>query len=80
MPDLAAVVANNIRAERARRGWKQRELADRMGWSIGMVSDTESGQRRIGISDLPKLCRAFEVPLAELIRGASHEDIDALGL
>jgi transcriptional regulator with XRE-family HTH domain len=80
MPDLASVVANNIRAERARRGWKQRELAERMGWSIGMVSDTESGQRRIGISDLPKLCRAFEIPLAELIRGADPEDVEALSL
>ncbi len=80
MPDLAAVVASNVRAERARRRWKQRELAALLNWSIGMVSDTESGQRRIGISDLPNFCRAFQVPLSELVKGADPEDLDALGL
>jgi transcriptional regulator with XRE-family HTH domain len=80
MPDLAAVVASNVRAERARRSWKQRELAERLNWSIGMVSDTESGQRRIGIADMPNLCRAFGVSFAEMIRGADPEDLTALDL
>jgi ribosome-binding protein aMBF1 (putative translation factor) len=78
MPDLGAVVARNVRAERARHGWRQRELAEAMGWSIGMVSDTESGQRRIGIEDMPKLCRALGVPLIELLKGATPEDLAAL--
>jgi transcriptional regulator with XRE-family HTH domain len=78
MPDLAAIVARNVRGERARRGWRQRDLAERMGWSIGMVSDTESGKRRIGISDMPKFCRALEVPLIELLRGADPGDLAAL--
>jgi transcriptional regulator with XRE-family HTH domain len=80
MPDLGAVVARNIRAERARQGWRQRDLADRLEWSIGMVSDTESGQRRIGIADMPRFCRALGVPLADLLRGADPDDLRALSL
>ncbi len=80
MPDLGAVVARNIRAERARQGWRQRDLADRLEWSIGMVSDTESGQRRVGIADMPKLCRALGVPLSTLLVGADDEDLRALAV
>jgi transcriptional regulator with XRE-family HTH domain len=80
MPDLGAVVARNIRAERARQGWRQRDLAERLEWSIGMVSDTESGQRRVGIADMPKLCRALGVPLSTLLVGADEEDLRALSV
>jgi ribosome-binding protein aMBF1 (putative translation factor) len=78
MPDLADIVARNVRAERARIGWRQKDLAERIGWSIGMVSDTESGKRRIGVSDLPLLCRALGVPLSELLKGANPDDLTAL--
>jgi transcriptional regulator with XRE-family HTH domain len=80
MPDLADIVARNVRAERARLGWRQKDLAERIGWSIGMVSDTESGKRRIGVSDMPKLCRALGVPLRDLLRGASADDMASLDL
>ncbi len=80
MPDLGAVVARNIRAERARQGWRQTDLAQRLEWSIGMVSDTESGQRRVGIADMPKLCRALGVPLSTLLVGADDEDLRALSV
>jgi transcriptional regulator with XRE-family HTH domain len=80
MPDLAGVVARNVRAERARLAWRQVDLADRIGWSIGMVSETEAGKRRIGVSDMPLLCRALGVPLTALLQGADPEDLAALGL
>lgn len=80
MPDLAAIVARNVRAERARRSWRQVDLAERLGWSIGMVSETENGKRRIGISDMPNLCRALDVPLSDLLQGAEREDLIALKL
>jgi transcriptional regulator with XRE-family HTH domain len=80
MPDLTEVVARNVRGERARRTWRQIDLAKKLEWSIGMVSDTESGTRRIALADMPGLCRAFEVPLVDLLRGADPEDLAALGL
>ena len=51
-----------------------------MSWSVGMVSDTESGQRRIGIEDVPVLCRALEVSLLTLLAGADDEDMGVLQL
>jgi transcriptional regulator with XRE-family HTH domain len=80
VPNLAAVVARNVRAERARHGWRQKDLAERMSWSVGMVSDTESGQRRIGIEDIPVLCRALEVSLLTLLSGADESDMEVLKL
>jgi transcriptional regulator with XRE-family HTH domain len=80
MPDLAAIVARNVRAERARRSWRQVDLAEKLGWSIGMVSETENGKRRIGIADMPNLCRALDVPLTDLLQGAEREDLIALKL
>jgi len=80
MPDLGAVVANNVRAERARLGWRQRELAERTGWSTDVVSDIETGKRRIGMEDIPVLCRALGVPLARLLVGADTDDLQVMGL
>jgi transcriptional regulator with XRE-family HTH domain len=78
MADLGAVVANNVRAERARRHWRQEDLAARLGWSRGSIGHLESGRRRPAVSDLPPLCRAFDISLLELLRGADQADLDAL--
>src|SRR4051794_30577312 len=78
--DLGAVVANNVRAERARRHWRQEDLADRLGWSRGSIGHLESGRRRPSVTDLPPLCRAFGITLADLLRGADQADLDALQL
>ena len=80
MPDLGDVVARNIRAERARRRWTQEVLAQRLGWSRPTVSAVEAGQRRVGVADLPALCRALNVQLPVLLMGADATDLEALGL
>jgi transcriptional regulator with XRE-family HTH domain len=78
MNGLGAVLAVSVRNHRARRGWRQREFSDRTGWSVGMVSDIETGHRRIGVDDLPVLCRVFDVSLAELLAPAAPEDLEVL--
>ncbi len=78
--DLGAVVANNVRAERARRKWRQEDLADRLGWSRGSIGHLESGRRRPAVSDLPQLCRVFGISMAALFVGADPDDLEALGL
>lgn len=78
--DLGAVVANNVRAERARRKWRQEDLAERLGWSRGSIGHLESGRRRPAVADLPALCRVFDVPMSELLAGAAPADLAALGL
>jgi transcriptional regulator with XRE-family HTH domain len=80
VPTLDLVVARNVRAERARRGWRQLDLAEAMGWSVGMVSDLERGSRRCGIEDVPVICRALGVPLLKLLDGAEQDDLATMGL
>jgi transcriptional regulator with XRE-family HTH domain len=75
---LAAVIAANVRAERGRRHWRQADLGDRIGWSTSQVSALETGGRDVHADDLPLLCRAFGIPLAELLAHAGLHDLSAL--
>lgn len=78
--DLGAVVARNVRAERARRNWRQEDLAERLGWTRGSIGHLESGRRRPSVADLPQLCRVFDISLAALMVGAAPDDVTALRL
>ena len=80
MPDLAYVIRQNVKAERARRNWRQRDLAERLGWTTDVVSDLETGRRNVWATDLPRLCEAFEISLAQLLQGAERSDMSALRL
>lgn len=76
---LSAVVADNVRAERARRRLSQAELADRLGWAPSAVSQLEQRRRDVSLGDAVALCRALGVPLAVLVAGDT-EARDTLGL
>lgn len=80
MPSLADVIPSAVRAERARLKLTQKELADRLGWSVATLGDLEAGRRRPAVDDLPLLCRAFGVTLAVLLDRAEPDDLRALGL
>ena len=80
MLPLGDVIARNVRAERGRRGWRQADLAERLGWTPANVGHLESGRRSVKASDLPALCDAFQIPFAQLIFGADPADITALRL
>ena len=77
-PPLSAFLARNIRAERARRLWKQEELADLLGWGRSTVGAVETGRRGVSIDDLPTLCKVFDVPLSKLLEGADEAALAAL--
>jgi transcriptional regulator with XRE-family HTH domain len=79
---LGEAVAANVRSLRARNRWTQSELADALHISQRAVStlESEAGRADVGIQELVDLCRAFKVPLAELLRGADPADLRALGL
>jgi len=56
--EIAAMLADRLRAERLRRGWKQQTLADRSGVSLPTVRRYE----RTGgtsVENLLKLCHAL---------------------
>jgi transcriptional regulator with XRE-family HTH domain len=80
VPALGDVIANNVRAERARRRWTQAHLAELVGWPRTAVHEVESGRRKLGPDDLVALCTAFGIPLTELARGGDPAHLTALGL
>jgi transcriptional regulator with XRE-family HTH domain len=78
--DLAYIIRRNVRAERARRSWRQADLAEQMGWTTAVVSDLETGRRNVWATDLPRLCAAFDISLAKLLDGADKDDLRHLRL
>lgn len=81
-PDIAAILARNVRAERGRHGWSQEELAQRIGhgWKQGTVSSLETRRRAPLVADLPLLCQALEVDLHQLLYGADPADLRSMGI
>ena len=80
MSDIGQVIAANVRGERARRRLSQEDLGLRVGWTRQVVWQFESGARVLKVTELPALCRALDVSLFELTRGADPDDIAAMGL
>jgi len=76
----SVLLARNVRVERVRRGWKQSDLAERLGWSVARVTAVESGGRQLNIDAVIELCRAFEVPLTKLLEDVDPAALDALGI
>ena len=72
--------ARNVRGERSRARLTQEQLGERMGWPKHAVYDLEAGRRPVRVDDLPALCRALGVGLAELLRDADPGDVEALRL
>jgi transcriptional regulator with XRE-family HTH domain len=58
----------------------QAELADRMGWARPTTSAVETGQRSILAHELPGICDALGVTLAELVQKAPEGERRKLGL
>lgn len=74
-------VGAEIRAARAKRGYSQRELAERAGIGFSTLRRLESGERAADIPQLRTICCALRVDMAELVSRALAEvrDLDELG-
>ncbi len=77
---MARFLAREIRAERARAGLSQADLAERLGTSPSTVSAMERGVRAIYAAELPDLCRALGVDLLAFLTRADAADRRAMGL
>jgi len=80
MATLGAVIARNVRKERAGLQWDQGQLADALGWSRTTVSNLENGKRVVTADDIPALCRVLSLTFAQLIDRADPDDLAVLGL
>lgn len=78
--EMDAVVAGNVRAQRARLQLRQEDLADEMGWSRPVVSAIEAGSRRVTLADAVALCRVLEIDLRQLLAGVEAEVLQTLGI
>lgn len=56
-----------LRAVRQEAGLRQQDLAARMGVPQSFVSKVETGERRLDLLELRRVCRALELPLTAFI-------------
>jgi transcriptional regulator with XRE-family HTH domain len=61
------ILQNLLKRYRASAELKQTELADLLGQSQSFVSKYESGERRLDLIELWKICQALNVPLSEFV-------------
>jgi len=62
------IVASNIRAELARNGWSQEDLAEKLGINRVTLNRRLRGQLPWSLEQLDAAASALDVPLAELLR------------
>lgn len=67
MKTTAERTGANVRAEMARRGLSQIELAQQLGMSQSMLSYRLSGKTVFNIDELTRVAAALEVPLTALV-------------
>lgn len=63
---IRARFGRNVKAERARRGWTQEELADRAGITEAYVGRVERGEASPSITTAHLLAGALDVSIAIL--------------
>lgn len=73
---LSAVIARNLRGERAKARLTQEQLAERVGWSRTVGGYVEQGTRPVTVDELPLLARALGVRVVDLLVGAEPEDLE----
>lgn len=60
------VLARNIRALRAARGWSQEALALEAGLHRTFIAHVERGARNISLNNIERIALALKVPLSRL--------------
>lgn len=65
--DLASVIGGRLRDHRRRRRLTLRDTAERVGISPGHLSDIEQANSHASLGVLVRLCRALQLPIAELL-------------
>jgi transcriptional regulator with XRE-family HTH domain len=76
---LRRQIGRNIAALREQRGWRQKELAPRLGVTRSGLSKWESGEHPPSVEALVKMAEVLEVTLDELVRGRPGAESAGLG-
>jgi transcriptional regulator with XRE-family HTH domain len=71
-------VANEVRAERARKGWTQLEMVRHTGLSRSTYMRIESGEHIADASELARICGAVGIPLSQFFRQVEERNPEAV--
>jgi len=66
--DLRALLADNIKKFRAKRGWSQLKLSEKLDISTNFLSEIENGKGWVSPLTLVKLASALDVEVFELFK------------
>lgn len=68
---MTFTIGRNIRAERVRCGYTQREMAQKLGLSVTGYNHKENGKRQFSLEEFILICRILEVDPDYLIKDSS---------
>jgi len=72
---MSSVIGDRIRDLRDRRGFKQQELADKIGTSRQVLSNWERGYTPVDTDGVLKLAKIFEVSTEYILHGREDNTI-----
>ena len=72
--ELRAVLAENIKKFRNRRGWNQSLLAEKLDISSNFLSEIETGKGWVSPLTLVKLANALEIEVCELFMAKDFQN------
>lgn len=57
-------IGRQLKELRLARGWRQAEVADKVGLSRSAISNIESGKRALTLNTLKKFCEVFQIDIS----------------
>ena len=72
------VIGKKIKDLRIEKGMNQKAFAEKLGVSIGFVSQVESGDKCFNLKRLEEVSRVLGKPVAYFIEGANSDDVKAM--
>ena len=67
-------IGRQIRAARLRRKMTQAQLAEAADLSVPYISNVERGKKRVSLDALPRISRALDVTVDQLLSGPQPQD------
>lgn len=72
-------IGKKLRELRMARGWKQLDVADKVGLSRPAISNIEAGKRSLTLSTLKRFCELYEIDISYFgIETSNYNEINDL--
>ncbi|MFC0522043.1 helix-turn-helix domain-containing protein [Pontibacillus salicampi] len=69
------MIGEKVRYYRRKQGWKQSELAAKVGLSTSQISMLEANKRKTNSETVVRIARALQVSMADLYEETSTEEL-----